>query len=320
MKAIVVREFGEPEVMKLEEVPTPEPSGSQVLVKIAAAGVNPVDTYLRTGIHAHAPNLPYTPGKDGAGTVEAVGPEAKRFNTGDRVYTAGSISGTYAEFSLCREEDVGRLPDNVSFEQGAGAWTPYATSYRALFQKARAASGEDVLIHGASGGVGIAATQWGKNAGLNVIGTASSDEGKQLVKDQGAEAVFDHTDEDHLGDIREFTNGKGVEVIIEMLANVNLERDFEALAMYGRIVIVGNRGSLQFTPRQAMTKDATLFGMSLFNSSQDDRDEIHESIYKGLSAGFLSPVVRESIPLSKASHSHHQVIDNKAFGKIVLIP
>ena len=135
MKAIVVREFGEPEVMKLEEVPSPEPTGSQVLVQDRAAGVNPVDTYLRTGIHAHAPKLPYTPGKDGAGTVESVGPETTKFKSGDRVYTAGSISGTYAEYSLCREEDLGHLPDNISFEQGAGVWTPYATSYRRFFKR-----------------------------------------------------------------------------------------------------------------------------------------------------------------------------------------
>ena len=320
MKAIVVREFGEPEVMKLEDVPVPDPSGSQVVVRIHAAGVNPVDTYLRTGIHAHAPKLPYTPGKDGSGIVESTGPDCTRFKAGDRVYTAGSISGTYAEYSLCREEDLGHLPDNVTFEQGAGIWTPYATSYRALFQKGKAIAGEDVLIHGASGGVGIAATQWSKNAGLRSVGTASSDAGKQLVKDMGADAVFDHTDEDHLGDIREFTKGKGVEVIIEMLANANLERDFEALAMYGRIVIVGNRGSLQFTPRQAMTKDATLYGMSLFNSTRADRDEIHSAIFDGLSNGSLSPVVRESISLSDAPTAHKKVIDSKALGKLVLVP
>ena len=314
-----MREFGEPEVMKLEEVPTPEPPGSQLLVRIVAAGVNPVDTYLRTGIHAHAPKLPYTPGKDGAGIVESVGPEATKFKPGDRVYTAGSISGTYAEYSLCREEDLGRLPDNVSFEQGAGIWTPYATSYRALFQKARAKNGESVLIHGASGGVGIAATQWAKNAGLTVIGTAGSEEGKELVKRQGANAVFDHTDEDHFGDIHDFAGRKGVDVIIEMLANVNLERDFEALGMYGRIVVVGSRGSLQFTPRQAMTKDVSIYGMSLFNSSETDRDEIHSAIYDGLSAGFLVPVIRETIPLSEAPRAHHAVIEGKAFGKIVLV-
>jgi NADPH2:quinone reductase len=320
MKAIVVREFGEPEVMKLEDVPTPEPIGSQALVRIKAAGVNPVDTYLRTGIYAHAPQLPYTPGKDGAGTVEKTGPDATRFKPGDRVYTAGSISGTYAEYSLCREEDLGLLPDNISFDQGAGIWTPYATAYRALFQKAAAVIGETVLIHGASGGVGIAAMQWAKNAGCRVIGTAGSGDGKRLVKEQGADGVFDHTDEDHFGDIHDFADDRGVDVIIEMLANVNLERDFECLAMFGRIVIVGSRGSLQFTPRQAITKDTTILGMSLFNSSQTDRDEIHGAIYDGLTAGFLSPVVRETIPLAEAPRAHTYVINSKAFGKLILIP
>jgi NADPH:quinone reductase len=320
MKAIVVREFGEPDVMKLEDIPTPEPSGSQVLVRIHAAGVNPVDTYLRTGIHAHAPKLPYTPGKDGAGTIEAVGPNVNNFKPGDRVYTAGSISGTYAEYSLCRHEDIGALPDNVSYEQGAGVWTPYATSYRALFQKAATASGETVLIHGASGGVGIAAIQWAKNAGCRVVGTASSEEGKMLVLDMGADVVFDHGDEDHFGDVHDFADGKGVDVIIEMLANVNLERDFEALAMYGRIVIVGNRGSLQFTPRQAMTKEATLYGMSLFNSSQANRDEIRTAVYEGLAAGFLKPFVRETFSLSDAPKSHHEILERKSLGKIILVP
>lgn len=320
MKAIVVREFGPPEVMKLEDVETPQPLDGQVVVKIHAAGVNPVDTYLRTGIHAHAPNLPYTPGKDGAGTVEAVGGAVTKLKTGDRVYTANSISGTYAEFALCNEVDLGRLPDNVTFEEGAGVWTPYATAHRALFQKAEAKSGETVLVHGASGGVGLAAVQWAKHAGLMVIGTASSDEGRQLVLDHGADAVFDHTHEDHLGEVHEFTEGQGVDLIIEMLANVNLERDFEALALFGRIVIVGSRGSLEFTPRQAMTKDATIYGMSLFNSPQPARDEIHAAIFDGLTAGFLNPFVREAIPLAEAPRAHHEVIENKALGKIVLIP
>ena len=320
MKAIVVREYGEPEVMKLEDVATPEPGDGQVLVEIKAAGVNPVDTYLRTGIHAHAPELPYTPGKDGAGVVVKVGNGVEEFKPGDRVYTAGSLTGTYAEFSLCGEKQLGKLPDNVSFEKGAGVWTPYATSYRALFQKAQAQTGETVLIHGASGGVGIAATQWAKDAGLKVVGTASSDEGKEAVKDQGVEAVYDHTDEDHLGEIREFTGGSGVDIIVEMLANVNLERDFEALAMFGRIVVVGNRGSIQFTPRLAMTKDATIYGMSLFNTPASKTAEIHKAIFDGLSRGALDPVVSESIPVNDAPRAHHQVIEKKALGKIVLVP
>lgn len=320
MKAIVVREFGEPDVMLLEDVPTPQPTGTQVLVRIEAAGVNPVDTYLRNGNHAHAPKLPYTPGNDGAGIVEAIGDAVTKFKPGDRVYTARSLTGTYAEFALCDETQLGKLPDNVSFEEGAGVWTPYATSYRALFQKAQAKAGETVLIHGASGGVGIAAVQWAKNAGLTVFGTASSAEGMQLVRDQGADAVFDHSADGYLGEIREQTGDRGVDIIIEMLANVNLQKDFEALAMFGRITVVGNRGSLDFTPRAIMNKDATIYGMSLFNAPRQQLDEIHTAIYNGLSEGFLKPVVRSTYALTEAPAAHHAVIETKALGKIVLIP
>lgn len=318
MKAIIVHEFGEPEVMKLEEVSTPEPTGSQVLIRIEAIGVNPIETYLRSGIYPA--NLPYTPGKDASGIVEAIGDAVSKFKIGDRVYTADSISGTYAEFSLCDEKDLGPLPENVSSEQGAGIWTPYATSYRALFQKAAAKSSETVLIHGASGGVGVAAIQWAKNAGLTVIGTASSDEGKKLVTEQGADHVLDHTDDSHLAAIMDLTGGKGVEVVIEMLANVNLQKDFDALAMFGRIVVVGNRGSLDFNPRVIMGKDAAIYGMALFNSPQAARDEIHPAIFEGLSKGYLNPIIRKSMPLADAPKAHHEVIENKAFGKIVLTP
>ena len=320
MRSIVVREFGEPEVMKLENVATPEPAAGQILVKIEAAGVNPVDTYLRTGNHAHAPKLPYTPGKDGAGVVEKVGDDVTKFKAGDRVYTSGSITGTYAEYSLCEEKHLGRLPDNVSFEEGAGIWTPYATAYRALVQKAGAKAGESVLIHGASGGVGIAAIQWAKSAGLKVIGSASSEQGKALVREHGADAVVDHSDPEHLSKVVELNDDCGVDVIIEMLANVNLENDFSALAMFGRITVVGNRGSIQFTPRLAMTKDATIYGMSLFNAPAGAMEEIHSAIFEGLSTGRLKPPVSKRFSLAESPAAHHEVIESKALGKIVLIP
>jgi len=258
MKAIIVHEFGAPEVMKLEESDTPRPTGTQVLVRVMAIGVNPVETYIRSGNYPSVPPPPYTPGKDAAGVVESVGENVRKLKSGDRVYTANSISGTYAEYTLCEEIDLGRLPDGTSFAQGAGIWTPYATSYRALFQKAHAKSGETVLIHGASGGVGIAAIQWAKSAGITVIGTASSAEGKELVLRTGADHVLDHNDESHFAQIKELTGGRGAHVIIEMLANINLERDFEALAMFVRVVVVGNRGSLQFSPRVTMGQDATI--------------------------------------------------------------
>lgn len=320
MKAILVHEFGPPEVMRLEEIETPRAADTQVLVRVKAIGVNPVETYIRSGNYPSVPSLPYTPGKDAAGVVEAVGDGVTSWQTGDRVYTAQSITGTYADFTLCEEIDLGRLPGNVTFEQGAGIWTPYATSYRALFQKAEAKSGETVLIHGASGGVGIAAVQWAKNAGLTVIGTASSDEGKTLVVNQGADAVFDHSEDGYLDEIKDATGGKGVDVIIEMLANVNLQRDFDVLAMFGRICVVGNRGSLDFNPRVIMGKDATVTGMALYNAPRAAFDEIHAAIYEGLSNGYLNPMINKVFRLEEAPDAHRDVIESKSAGNIVLIP
>jgi len=318
MKAIIVKNFGAPEVMNLEEIETPEPNENQILVRVKAAGVNPVDTYIRTGTYAQKPELPYTPGKDAAGVIEKIGANVQSFAVGDRVLTADSVSGTYAEFCLCEEKHLIKLPENVSFEQGAGVFVPFATAYRALFQKAKVQKGETVLIHGASGGVGTAAVQWAKNAGLTVIGTASSEEGKRLVKEQGADFVFDHSDENYLNEIVEATNGKGVDAIIEMLANVNLVKDFDVLAKFGRIVVVGNRGSLDFNPRLTMGKDASIYGLALFNAPPDEMKEIYEAIFNGLSKGFLNPIVGKKFALSDAVKAHREVIESKAFGKIIL--
>lgn len=320
MKAIIVRNFGAPEVMRLEEVGDLKPSENQILVRVKAAGVNPVDTYMRSGVYPNKPNLPYTPGKDAAGIVEAVGANITKFKIGDRVLTADSVSGTYAEFCLCEEKHLIHLPENVSFEQGAGVFVPFATSFRAMFLKAKVKSGETILIHGASGGVGTAAIQWAKNAGLKVLGTAGSDEGKKLVKEQGADFVFDHSQENYLKEILETTGGRGVDVILEMLANLNLVKDFDALAKFGRIVVIGSRGSLDFNPRLAMTKDAVIYGMSLFNAPDAEMQEIQAAIFDGLTEGFLNPVVGKTFPLAQAASAHHAVIEQKAFGKIVLIP
>ncbi len=320
MKAIIVREFGDPDVLKLEETPIPEVGVSDVLVQIKAAGVNPVDTYVREGVHASTPPLPFTPGKDGAGIVKALGESVAKVALGDRVYLAGAITGTYAAYAICAESQVWKLPDGVSYEQGAGVFVPCATAYRGLIQRANARSGETVLVHGASGAVGIAAVQWAKNFGLTVIGTASSEEGKTLVKEQGADFVFDHSSDGYLDQIDEATDGNGVDIILEMLANVNLQRDFDVLAKFGRIVVIGNRGSLDFNPRLAMGKDASIFGMSLFNTPPDQMEKIHVAIYEGLDEGFLRPDVGKSYSIGDAPIAHRAVIENKAFGKIVLVP
>lgn len=320
MKAIRVHQFGGPEVMQLEDVPGPKPEPGQVVVRIHAAGVNPVDAYIRSGTYAVKPQLPYTPGSDAAGEVEAVAPGMTSVKTGDRVYTAGTITGAYAELALCAASQVYPLPDRVTYAQGAALWVPYGTAYRALFQRALARAGESVLVHGASGGVGIAAVQLARAAGLTVIGTASTEKGKKVAEEQGAHYVLDHSHRDYLDRVSALTGGRGVNLILEMLANVNLGKDLPVLARNGRVVVVGNRGTVEINPRDAMSREASILGMTMLLVSADEASEIHAALAAGLENGTLRPVVGQEIPLAEASRAHQVIMSPGAHGKIVLVP
>jgi NADPH:quinone reductase len=319
MKAIRVHEFGGPEVLKLEDLTKPVPGKGEVVVALKAIGVNPVETYQRSGSNPNLPR-PYTPGFDAAGVVEAVGEGVTNVKESDHAYTSDSISGAYAEFALCEATAVHKLPDNVSFEQAAGVNIPYATAYRALFQKAKAQPGETVFVHGASGGVGVAAIQWCKIYGIRVIGTGGTEEGRELVRREGADHVLDHRAPNYLEELAALTEGRGPDVILEMLSNVNLGKDLGALASNGRIVIIGSRGKVEITPRDAMSREATIFGLMLFNASTDELRAIHSAIFAGLKNGGLRPVVGKKFPLAQAAEAHKAVLAPGAYGKIVLVP
>jgi NADPH2:quinone reductase len=321
MRAIRVHSFGPPEVLSLEDVPVPAPGRGEVLVRVDAAGVNPVDTYVRAGNYRELPALPYTPGGDAGGVIESVGPGATwRRKAGQRVYTTGSLSGTYAQLAVCKAEHVRALPDGVSAAQGAALGTPYATAYRALFQRARAVAGETVLVHGASGGVGLAAVQFALAAGMTVVGTAGSPQGRAVVAAQGLTHVLDHDDPGHMAAIAELTSGRGADVIIELLANVNLAADTRALAMGGRVIVVGSRGTVALDPRDLMDREADLRGMRMPNATPGDLAEAYTAIATGLADGSLRPVVARELPLADAARAHHDIIEGNAFGKIVLVP
>ena len=320
MKAIRVQEFGPPEVLKLQEIPTPQPAAGEVLVRIHAAGVNPYEAAQRAGTYAVKPNLPYTPGSDAAGVVEAVGDAITKVKTGDRVYTAQTLTGAYAEYALALESQVYRLPGKLSFAQGAGVWVPCGTAYHALYHSAKAHASETVLVHGASGGVGIATVQLARAAGLRVLGTAGSAKGLELVTREGAHEAFDHSKAGYQEQIMRATGGRGVDIIVEMLANVNLANDLKLLATNGRVIVVGNRGDVTINARDLMVRRGSIRAFTLWAITEAEAVEMHAGLLAAMESGTLRPVVGKEIPLAEAARAHKEILEPGTAGKIVLIP
>lgn len=319
MKAICVRQFGGPEVLKLETVADLKPGAGQVVVRVKAAGVNPVDTYIRAGGYGER-SFPFTPGFDAAGTVQAVGMEVARVKVNERVYVAGSLSGAYAEQTLCKETQVHPLPVHISFEQGAAVGVPYATAYYALFHRAHALPGETVLVHGASGGVGTAALQIARSKDLIVIGTGGTPKGRELIAKEGAHHVLDHHAPDYMEQLAKLTDGRGVDVILEMLANINLGKDLKVLALHGRVIVIGSRGAVEIDPRDSMGRNADIRGMSLLSASEQELASVHAALVGGLANGTLRPIIGQKLALTEAPRAHEEVMKPGAYGKIVLIP
>jgi NADPH:quinone reductase len=311
MQAIRFHQFGGPDVLQLDTVDDPTPEPGEVLIAVKASGVNPVDTYIRAGTYGARP-LPFTLGLDPAGVVEAVGEGVTGLVVGQRVYAAGVKTGAYATKCLTDAALTFPLPESVSFEQAAGINVPYATAYRALLGRASVKPGEKLLVHGASGGVGIAACQLGRALGLHVTGTASTPEGRELILREGAHAALDHTQDGYL-------ENQSFDVILEMLANVNLARDLTVLNRFGRVVVIGNRGSIEINPRETMSRDAAILGMTLFNVPPDELIGIHAALYAGLENGSLRPVIGQVFPLAEAAAAQLAVMGTGKLGKVVLV-
>ncbi|XP_051943926.1 quinone oxidoreductase [Hippocampus zosterae] len=320
MRAIRVSQFGEPSVLKLcADVKVPQPGSGQVLIRVHACGVNPVETYIRAGTYARKPPLPYTPGTDVAGVVESIGDGVTAVKAGDRVFTTSTLSGGYAEFAVAADESVYKLPDSLDFSQGAAIGIPYFTAYRALVHKAHVKAGETVLVHGASGGVGLATCQLARMLGLRVMGTAGTQQGMELAAKNGAHLVFNHREEDYIGKIMDATEGQGVDVIVEMLSNINLNHDLQMLTFGGRVTIVGSRGSIEMNPRDTMAKESSIIGVSLFSATPAERKECAALLFAGMETGRLRPIVGEEYRLDQAAQAHRDIIQSRgATGKMVL--
>jgi NADPH2:quinone reductase len=319
MRAIRVHAFGEPEVLKLEEVANPIPGKGQVLVDVRAVGVNPVETYIRAGKYGPMA-FPFTPGKDAAGIVEAVGEGVTAFKVGDRVYTSGTVTGAYAEKALCDQSTVHPLAPHATFQQGAAVGIPAGVAYYGLFNRARGRSGETVLVHGATGGVGVAATQLARAGGFTVIATAGDAQGQAFALEQGAHHAVNHDITERTEELRALTGGAGVDIILEMLANQNLAADLKVLNQRGRVIVIGSRGTVEIDPRELMKRDADIRGVMLGNATPQEHRGMYQALSAALEARTLRPVIGLELPLADAAKSHHEIMEGPTRGKIVLIP
>jgi NADPH2:quinone reductase len=319
MKAIRVHAFGEPDVLKLEDVPDPTPGPGQVLLRVKAIGVNPVETYVRAGKYGPK-QFPYTPGADCAGVIERVGEGVTPWKPGDRAYSAATVTGAYAELAVCDATKVFPLPEHVGFAEGAALGVPATTAYRATFDRGQARPGETVLVHGATGGVGLFCVQLGRAHGCTILGTGGSADGRQLLLREGAHHALDHTAPDYLDQLMKLTGGRGVDLILEMLANVNLDRDLGVLAKKGRVVVVGNRGRVEIDPRQTMMRDADVRGMTIMNLTDPELHAIHAALGAALEARILRPVIDTQMPLADAARAHREILEGSSRGKIILLP
>jgi NADPH:quinone reductase len=324
MKAIRAHSFGGPDVLKLDEVDDPIPGSGEVVIDVRAAGVNPADTYMRNGTYAIVPKLPYIPGGDAGGVVSAIGAGVREFKVGDPVFVGTALSfdltGCYAEKVKRKASEVLPLPPGVSFAAAAAFGVSYTTAHYALFERGGARAGETVFIHGASGSVGTSAIQLAKRAGLKVVGSGGSAQGLELIAKEGADLAVDHSKEGYLDEVKRFTGGSGPQLILEMLANVNLAADMDLAAKYGRIVVIGNRGEITINPRVAMMKELDIRGIALWNATPEQVQPMMKDILAGVAAGALRPVIGKEMPLAEAAAAHVAVLQAGAYGKIVLIP
>ena len=321
MRAVKVHQFGGPDVLRVEQAEVPAPIPGQTLVRIRATGLNPVETYIRSGLGVH-PVLPYTPGTDAAGEIAALGDDSPAFEAGQRVCLFGSLTGTYAEFTLCAPEHLLPLPDDLGFEQGAAVGTPYVTAYRALFQRGRGAAGETVLVHGASGGVGLAAVQLALAAGLRVVGTAGDGKGRRLVRNLGVDLVLTH---EETGRVVEWTEGRGVDLIVEMRSDLNLGEDLALLAPRGRVVCVGNRGpanegTVTVNARDLMRREGDILGLMLPAAGKRELADAQAALGDLMAAGVVRPIVSRRYALEQAAEAHRDLESGHTHGKIVLVP
>lgn len=319
MKAIQIKKKGDTSVMEIQNLPKPHPGKGEALVRLKAAGLNFIDIYLREGILPVS--LPYTPGLEGAGIVEAVGPDVRTIKVGDRVAYCGTM-GSYAEYNLVKASQLIPLPKDISFEQGAAFPLQGMTAHYLVHDFYPITSDTKVLVHAAAGGMGLLLVQWLKHLGATVIGTVSTDEKAKIATEAGADHIILYTKQDFVQETKRLTDGKGINYIIDGVGKTTFTHDLEAVCTRGWICIFGMASgpAEPLLPNALQTKSITVSGGMLTNylSSHEELMRRANDVLNGMREGWLKLKVDHVFSLDQAQEAHQLLEGRKTTGKVIL--
>ncbi|HSB81827.1 MAG TPA: quinone oxidoreductase [Candidatus Methylomirabilis sp.] len=322
MKAILFDQVGGPEVLRVGEVPKPEILPGMVLIKNHAIGVNFADVLFRRGTYLSQPSFPDTPGLEAAGVIEAVGPGVEDLKVGMRV--AAVTTKTYAEYTLAKASQTFVLPTMMSFERGAAFPIQTLTAYHMIHTAHQTTPKQTVLVHSAAGGVGGLAVQIARAAGARVIGTISDDGKAALVKENGADLVINYVTHDFAEEALRFTDGKGVNLILDAVGKPTLERDFRCLAPLGRLILYGRAGGSPdpFNLLSLLGKSHTVSGFVLYTIFDMPEKKLEGVVHslQLMQEGKLRLRIGKTFPLAQAAEAHRYLESRQSAGKLVLIP
>jgi NADPH2:quinone reductase len=331
MKAAFIETTGSPDTIRHGELPTPTPGDGEVLVRVGAVAVNPIDLYIRAGTVAMPLPRPFIIGCDLAGTVEKAGPKTGRFPPGTRVWGSNQgllgRQGTFAEYACVQEEWLYPTPQNVPDTQAAAGALTGITAHLGLFRDARLQAGETVFVNGGTGGVGSMVVQMAKAVGARVITTVGSADKARVCREWGADCVLNYKTDDLPARIRELTGGQGVQVWFETQREPNFLRTVDLMAQRGRIIIMAGRQAQPVFPVGPFyVKGLSLHGFAMFNASAAEQRRCAEDISRWLSEGKLRPLIGRVFPLAEAAAAHRLLEENTLHGagtlsgKVVLTP
>lgn len=322
MKAMRVTQAGDPGVLQLQDIPQPAPAAGEALVRLHTAGVNYADIYMRSGAARIPIPFPFTPGIEGAGVVESVGPGVTEVKAGDRVaYATGSV-GSYAEYHIVKASQLAPLHDEFSFDQGGAIILQGLTAHYLLHDFYPITRGSVVLVHAAAGGMGLLLVQWLTHLRAVTIGTVSTEEKARVAREAGADHVINYTRQDFVEEVRKITDGRGVDYVIDGVGKTTFTKNFEALRHRGWATIFGMASGPAdpVVPNSLMAKSLTISGGALFNfiTTRDELLRRSTEVFRGLREGFLKLRIDRVLPLDQAAEAHRLLESRQTTGKLLL--